>query len=61
MARERKCRDCGTTKDLNSRGTSCFSCSGKRMHDGIMSMVNKSGPAYEKWLAAMRARFVYGV
>ena len=57
MVRERKCRDCGTTEDLNSKGTSCFSCSHKRIHDTIESMLRKSGPEYEKWLVAMKARF----
>lgn len=57
MVKERKCRDCGTTENLNEAGTSCMPCSMDRIEENIKSMMKKRGPQYDKWLAAMKARF----
>jgi DNA-directed RNA polymerase subunit RPC12/RpoP len=57
LAKERKCMDCGTTEDLWGTVDRCKACSFKRMHENIRSMVHKKGPTYDRWLAAMKARF----
>lgn len=51
------CRLCGqpqTVSIYRSKPIKCASCNGDVMIDAIRQMANRSGPVYEKYLAARR-------
>jgi hypothetical protein len=54
-----KCVDCGKElprKELN-RHFRCLECVQKKVHDVVYQLHDHSGPEYEHWKEAMRARF----